>query len=169
MTATLSAIEKLSSHHDLSEFDCGEPALDDWLTRFALQNQSAEAAQTYVIHRGGQVVGYYALAAGGVEREQAPGRVARGLARVAIPVVIVARLAVDRREQGRGLGKALLRDALLRTAGAADMIGIRAVLVHAKDEDARAFYERFDFEPSPVDPLQMFLLMKDLKRAAGFE
>ena len=82
---------------------------------------------------------------------------------------ILARLAVDRREQGRGLGKALLKDALLRIAGAADVIGVRAVLVLAKDEDARAFYERFDFEPSPVDPLQMFLLMKDLKRAAGFE
>ncbi len=169
MTATLSAIEKLSSHHDLSALDCGDAALDDWLRRFALANQAAEAAQTYVIHRGGRVVGYYALAAGSVEREQVPGRVARGLARHAIPIVILARLAVDRREQGRGLGKALLKDALLRIAGAADVIGVRAVLVHAKDKDAQAFYERFDFEPSPVDPLQMFLLMKDLKRAAGLD
>ena len=169
MTATLSVIGKLAPDHDLSDFDCGEPALDDWLRRFALANQAAEAAQTYVIHRGGQVVGYYALAAGSVEREQAPGRVARGLARHAIPVVILARLAVDRREQGRGLGKALLKDALLRIAGAADVIGVRAVLVHAKDDEARTFFERFDFEPSPVDPLQMFLLTKDLKRAAGFE
>ncbi len=169
MTATRSAIEKLGSHHDLSAFDCGDAALDDWLRRFALANQAAEAAQTYVIHRGGRVVGYYALAAGSVDREQVPGRVARGLARHAIPVVILARLAVDRREQGRGLGKALLKDALLRIAGAADVIGVRAVLVHAKDKDAQAFGERFDFEPSPVDPLQMFLLMKDLKHAAGLD
>ena len=167
MTATLSAIEKLGSHHDLSAFDCGDAALDDWLRRFALANQTAEAVQTYVIHRGGRVVGYTTLAAGSVEREQVPGRVARGLARHAVPVVILARLAVGRREQGRGLGKALLKDALLRIAGAADVIGIRAVLVHAKDEDARASYQRFDFEPSPVDPLQMFLFMKDLKRAAS--
>ena len=165
MTAPLSAIEKLASDHDLSAFDCGKPALDDWLKRFAFANQAAEATQTYVIHERGRVVGYYALSAGSVEREQAHARVARGLARHPVPVVVLARLAVDRREQGRGIGKALLNNALLRIAGAADVIGVRAVLVHAKDEDARAFYERFDFEPSPLDPMQMFLLMKDLKRA----
>ena len=113
------------------------------------------------------MVGYYALATGSVVRETVPGRVARGLARHSVPVVVLARLAVDRHEHGRGIGSALLKDALLRIARAADVIDVRAVLVHAKDEDARAFYERFDFEASPVDPLQMSLLMKDLKRAAG--
>jgi GNAT superfamily N-acetyltransferase len=113
------------------------------------------------------VVGYYALAAGSVEPEQAPERIKKGLARHPVPVILLARLAVDRHEQGKGLGAALLKDALIRAAAAADEIGVRAVLVHAKDEDARAFYERFDFEPSPTDPLHLYLLMKDLKKTIG--
>jgi predicted N-acetyltransferase YhbS len=121
----------------------------------------------FVVHRGGRVVGYYALAAGSVEREHAPERVKKGLARHPIPVILLARLAVDRGEQGKGLGAALLKDALIRAAAAADEIGARAVLVHARDDDARAFYERFDFESSPTDPLHLFLLMKDLKNAIG--
>ena len=165
----LSAVEKLSPDHELSAFSCGTPALDTWLKRFARQNQAAGASRTYVVHRANRVVGYYALAAGSVERQEAPDRVSRGLARHPLPVVIVARLAVDQTEQGSGLGRALLKDALLRIANAADVIGVRAVLVHAKDENARGFYERFDFEPSPIDPLQLFLLVKDLKRAAGTE
>lgn len=165
----LSAVEKLSPDHELSAFSCGTPALDTWLKRFARQNQAAGASRTYVVHRANRVVGYYALAAGGIERQEAPDRVSRGLARHPLPVVIVARLAVDQTEQGSGLGRALLKDALLRIANAANVIGVRAVLVHAKDENARRFYERFDFEPSPIDPLQLFLLVKDLKRAAGTE
>ena len=167
MTPPLSAVETLSADHDHSNFDCGKPALDSWLKRFALANQAAGASRTYVVHRSGRVVAYFALAAGSVEREAVPGRIAQGLARHPVPVVILARLAVDEREQGRGMGKMLLKDALLRIADAGDVIGVRAVLVHAKDEDARAFYQRFDFEPSPVDPLQMLLLAKDIKRAAG--
>ena len=169
MTVSLSPVEKLRTDHDLGAFDCGKGPLNDWLKRFALPNQAAGAAQTYVVHKRGRVVGYYALAARSVEREQVPGRIARGLARHPVPVVILARLAVDGGEQGAGLGRALLKDALLRIAGAADVIGVRAVLVHAKDEESRAFYQGFDFEPSPVDPLQMFLLMKDLKRTAGVD
>ena len=165
----LSAVEKLSPDHELSAFSCGTPALDTWLKRFARQNQAAGASRTYVVHRANRVVGYYALAAGSVERQEAPDRVSRGLARHPLPVVIVARMAVDQTEQGSGLGRALLKDALLRIANAVDVIGVRAVLVHAKDENARRFYERFDFEPSPIDPLQLFLLVKDLKRAAGTE
>jgi GNAT superfamily N-acetyltransferase len=165
--AALSPVETLRADHDVSSFDCGKPALDDWLKRFALQNQAAGAARTYIVHRSNRVVGYYALAAGSGEHENTPSRVSRGLARHPIPVVIVARLAVNRDEHGSGLGKALLKDALLRITGAADVIGVRAVVVHAKDEDARAFYDRFDFEPSPVDPMQLFLLMKDLKRAVS--
>ncbi len=118
----------------------------------------------FVIHRDQRVVGYYALAAASVEREEAPERVRKGLARHPIPVILLARLAVDHREQGKGLGAALLKDALIRAAGAADEIGARAVLVHAKDDDARAFYERFDFDPSPTDPLHLFLLTKDITR-----
>jgi GNAT superfamily N-acetyltransferase len=156
-------IEKLATDHDVSHFDCGKDALNRFLQRFALANQKANAAQTYVLSRSGLVVGYHSLAVGAVEHDSAPRRVGQGLARHAVPVMLLARLAVDRSAQGRGLGKALLKDAILRTAQAADIAGIRALLVHAKDEEARAWYERFDFEPSPTDPFHLFLLMKDIK------
>ncbi|MCW5700536.1 MAG: GNAT family N-acetyltransferase [Rhodospirillales bacterium] len=167
MTEPLSPVERLDASHDVAAFDCGVEALNVWLKRYALQNQSAGASRTYVARRGAVVVGYYALAAGDVEHQDAPNRVARGLPRHPVPLVVLARLAVDRAERGSGLGRALLKDALVRITDAADIIGVRAVVVHAKDEVARAFYERFDFEPSPVDPLTMFLLMKDLKRTMG--
>lgn len=160
---TLSDVETLAKTHDLSAFDCGKPSLNDWLRRYAWQNQAADAARTYVVHRANRVVGYFSLAYGSVQREEVPERIAKGLARHPVPVVVLARLAVDRRETGRGLGKALLKDALLRIEAAADIAGARAVLVHAIDEDARAFYERFDFERSPVDDLTLMLLMKDLR------
>jgi GNAT superfamily N-acetyltransferase len=163
----LSPTEKLSRDHVVAGFDCGITALNVWLARFALVNQAAGTAQTYVVHRSNTVVGYYAVTAGSVSRDDSPERVAKGLARHPVPVAMIGRLAVDQSEHGHGLGAALLKDALLRIVGAADIIGVRAVLVHAKDESARAFYQRFDFVPSPVDPLQMFLLMKDLRRALG--
>ena len=132
-----------------------------------LTNQKADSAQTYCVCRSGErrVIGYYSLTVGAVDRAEAPSRTVKGLARHPVPVMLLARLAVDASEQGRGLGKALLKDALLRAAQAADIAGIRAFLVHAKDEAARAFYERFDFESSPVDPFQLFLLMKDVRVA----
>jgi len=157
-------VEKLGPDHDTGGFDCGKEALDQFLQRFALAGQQSNSAQTYVVCRTGRsVVGYYSLAVGAVERAAAPPRVAQGLARHPIPVMLLARLAADRSMQGRGLGKALLKDALLRTAQAADIAGIRALLVHAKDDEARAWYERFDFESGPTDPYHLFLLMKDLK------
>jgi GNAT superfamily N-acetyltransferase len=163
----LSAVEKLNASHELDGFDCGKEPLNRFVQRYALSNQKAGSAQTYVVCRGERrVVGYYSLAVGAVEHADAPVRVSKGLARHPIPVMLLARLAVDRSEQGRGLGKALLRDALLRTAQAADIAGIRALLVHAKNDGARAWYERFDFEPGP-DPYQLFLLMKDLRALIG--
>ena len=164
-TTPYGAVQKLSTSHDTGTFDCGKEALGRFLKRYALINQKANSAQTYVVCRGGSdaVAGYYSLTVGGVEHVEAPKRITQGLARHPVPVMLLARLAVDRSEQGYGLGKALLRDALLRTAQAADIAGIRALIVHAKDEEARAFYERFDFEPSPTDPFHLFLLMKDLK------
>jgi GNAT superfamily N-acetyltransferase len=159
----LSEVEPLDGTHDLAAFDCSKPALDDWLRRFALGNQTADAARTYVVHRGKRVVGYFSLAYGSITREETPLRIARGLARHPVPVVLLARLAVDRREKGRGLGKALLKEALRRIERAADIAGARAVLVHAIDDEARAFYEHFDFEPSPVDELTLMLLIKDLR------
>ena len=161
--ATLSPVEPLTAHHSVDSFDCGKPPLDHFLQRFALINQKTGSARTYIVCRGLRVVGYYSLVVGAVEHARAPVRVGKGLPRHPIPVMLLARLAVDAREQGRGLGRALLKDALSRTDRAADIAGIRALLVHAKDDEARAWYEAHDFEPSPVDPYHLFLLMKDLR------
>lgn len=163
---SLSKVEPISEAHDLSRFDCGaHESLNEWLKRFALANQKNESARTYVVHRSRFVVGYYSVSAGSVALEQAPARIAKGLARHPIPVILLARLAIDKNEKGRGLGKALLKDALARIARAANIVGARAVLVHAIDEQARKFYEHFEFEPSPVHELQLMLLMKDLRKA----
>jgi len=161
----LSLTELIGAEHVTTDFDCGEPGLNEWLTRYALLALRSETARTYVTHRDLHVRGYYSLAVGSVVREEAPERVVRGTGRHDVPVAILARLAVDRSEQGSGLGSALLKDALIRVAHAADVIGVRAVLVHAKNDAARRFYERFDFEPSPIDDLRLFLLMKDLRKA----
>lgn len=160
----LAPIAKLAVGHEVDGFDCGKEELNRFLKRFALAGQQANSAQTYVAARGQRVVGYYSLAVGGVEHEAAPERVSKGLARHMIPVMVLARLAIDLREQGQGLGKGLLKDALRRTAAAADIAGIRAVFVIAKDDDARRFYEHYNFDPSPADPHELFLVMKDLKR-----
>jgi GNAT superfamily N-acetyltransferase len=160
------AAEKLRADHDVGGFACGREPLDRFLQRFALQNQRANGAQTYVVCGTGKtVVGYYTLVVGAVEPAAAPPRVGKGLSRQPIPVMLLARLAVGRAQQGAGLGRALLKDALLRSLQAADIAGIRAVLVHAKDDTAKAWYMRFDFEPSPTDPLHLFLLIKDLAAA----
>jgi GNAT superfamily N-acetyltransferase len=162
----LSNAEAISEFHDVSRFDCsGHESLNDWLRRFALSNQKNESARTYVVHRTGSVAGYYSISAGSVRVEEAPARISKGLARHPIPVILLARLAVDKEEKGTGLGKALLKDALLRIAQAADIVAARAVLVHAIDESARKFYLHFGFEPSPIHELQLMLLMKDLRKA----
>ena len=165
---SFSAVQKLDASHEVDAFDFGKETLERFLQRHALVNQKAGSAQTYGVGRGEQhVAGYYSLTVGAVEHADAPGRVGKGLARHPIPVMLLARLAIDRAEQGKGLGKALLKDALLRTAQAAEIAGIRALLVHAKDDEARAWYEQFDFEPSPTDPYHLFLLMKDLRALLG--
>lgn len=162
----LSKVEPISESHDVSQFDCGaHESLNDWLKRFALTNQNNESARTYIVDRSGSVVGYYSISAGSVSVEEAPSRVAKGLARHPIPIILLARLAVDSEEKGTGLGKALLKDALLRIAHAADIVGARAVLVHAIDQQARKFYQHFGFEPSPLHELQLMLLMKDLRKS----
>jgi GNAT superfamily N-acetyltransferase len=164
----LSVVEKLTASHALDAFDCGKEPLNRFLRRFALTNQRAGSTRTYVVCRGErEVAGYYSLAVGAVEPGDTPARVSKGLARHPVPVMLLARLAIDKAEQGRGLGRALLKDALLRTAQVADIAGIRALLVHAKDDEARAWYERFDFEPGPADPYQLFLLMKDVRALLG--
>ena len=158
-------IDKLSPEHDLSAFDCANATLNDWLRKFAWTNQQADSAKTYVALEGNRVVGYYALTTGSVHKHESPRRIAKGLADHPIGVVLLAKLAVDQSQQGKGLGKALLFDALSRIEEAADIVGVRAVLVHAIDEAARHFYLHFEFEESPVDPYQLLLLLKDLRKA----
>jgi GNAT superfamily N-acetyltransferase len=157
-------IEKLQRGHAIDDFDSGREELNRYLHRFALQNQQAGAAQTYLGLIGDTVIGFYTLAVGQVTYDGAPQRLTKGLARHPVPLMLLARLAVDARWQKQGVGKALLKDAILRTLQAADIAGIRALAVHAKDDDARRFYEHFDFVPSPSDPMHLFVLLKDVRR-----
>lgn len=156
-------VHKLAAADQVDAFDCGQLALNQFLQRYALPNQKANGAQTYVCCKADAVVGFYSLAVGSVDPAVAPSRVAKGLARHPVPVMILARLAVDSAHQHKGLGRALLKDALLRTAQAAEIAGIRCLLVHAKDDAARQWYEGWEFEPSPTDPYHLFLMLKDLK------
>jgi GNAT superfamily N-acetyltransferase len=167
MAEPLLGPEPLAAHHDTSAFDCGVPALNAFLARFALANQASGAARTYVALRGARVAGYYSLAAASAEPERAAARVSKGLARHAIPLTLLARLAVDRSEQGAGLGEALLKDAIKRHLQAQAIIGSRALVAHAKDGRVAAFYVRYGFQPSPTDPLHLYLLTKDMKRTLG--
>ncbi len=158
------AVRKIELFDIVASFDCGNVALNQFLQRFALVNQKANSAQTYICCEFGTgvVAGYYSLVVGGVEPVAATSRVTKGLARHPVPVMILARLAIDLKHQGAGLGRALLKDALMRTIQAADIAGVRAVLVHAKDAAARNWYLNWGFEPSPTDPYHLFLLVKDL-------
>lgn len=156
-------VRKLAATDQVDAFDCGQDALNQYLQRYALVNQKANSAQTYVCCQSDFVVGFYSLAVGSVDPQAAPSRVLKGLARHPVPVMILARLAVDKAHQRKSLGQALLKDALLRTAQAADIAGIRCLLVHAKDDKARRWYESWEFEPSSTDPYHLFLMLKDLK------
>lgn len=159
--------EPLSAADDVGHFDCGVESLNLWLKRHALQAAAIGSARTFVIRDTGQrrIVAYHALAAASVTRDEATPRAAKGMPRHPIPAAILARLAVDTQAQGRGLGAWLLRDAMLRTLHAAESLGIRVLLVHAIDDRARAFYERHGFEPSPVDPMSLQMLIKDIRVA----
>jgi GNAT superfamily N-acetyltransferase len=158
-------IEKLRRDHLVEGFDCGREALNRYLRRYAWQNQQAGAAQTYLGIADEAIIGYHTLAVGQVTIDDAPARLTKGLAKHPVPIMLLARLATDRRWQGQGVGRALLKDEIQRTLQAADIAGIRALAVHAKDREARRFYEHFDFVPSPTDPLHLFILLKDLRRA----
>ena len=160
----LGFIEKLRREHLLDSFDCGKEDLNRFLKRQAWNSQQANSAQTYVLTKDLRVLGYYSLAAGSINHDEATERIKKGMARHPIPVILLARLAADVSVHGKGVGSALLKDALLRSAHAADTIGARALLVHAKDDSARAFYEHFNFEASPSDPYHLLLITKDLMR-----
>ena len=161
--------ELLVPDHELDAFDCGSAAQTDWLRTRALQAQRSDTCRVYIVCQPGTrtVLGYYALAAGSIEPEAAPPRVATGAGRYPIPVVLLARLGVDTAAQGQGLGTSLVRDALLQVAAIADRIGVRALVIHAETADAADFYRRISpsFEASPTDPLDLIFLTKDLRRA----
>ena len=163
----LPRVEKLQRSHDIETFDCGQEDLNRFLIRHALQNQNASASQTYVALVESEIVGFYTLVYGQIEYLDAPQRLTKGLARHPVPVMLLARLAASTPWQGKGLGAGLLKNAMLRSLHAADIAGMRAFAAHAKDDKARAFYERFDFVPSPTDPyhLAMAILLKDLRAA----
>ena len=157
-------IEKLTKQHSVDDFDCGEDALNRFLSRFALPNQQASASQTYIGLADDTIVGFYTLVVGEVAYDDAPERLKKGLARHPVPLMLLARLAVSQVWQGKGIGSGLLKDAMLRTTQAAEIGGIRALAAHAKNDAACAFYEHFGFIPSPTDPLHLFVLTKDLQR-----
>lgn len=156
----------ISEGDDVTRFSSGEPSLDDYLRKRALANHVQGGSRCFVTCRDGRVVGFYALASGSVAHAEVPGRVRRYMPDP-VPVILLSRLAIDRNEQGRGLGSHLLRDAIGRCIQAADSIGVRAILVHALNDDARSFYAHFDFEESPTDPLHLMLLMKDARALIG--
>jgi predicted N-acetyltransferase YhbS len=163
-----SGVEKLSPVHDVGAFNCGSHTLDLWLRKYALSNQStANSPQTYVVHREGIVVGYYSLVYGEVSLEQCPPRIRDSMpSRYPVPVIKMARLAVDKREQGHGLGIALMKDMFLRSIAAAEIAGLRAIVVDALDEQAKRFYcEKFGFDESPMGPMQLFLRIDDVRAA----
>jgi len=160
----VSSPEKLSSEHDLSQFQCGEPTLDDWLRKRALQNEASGASRTYVACVGKRVVGYYALAVGAIAHADAPGRLRRNMPDP-VPVVVIGRLASDQSLRGRGIGSALLRDAILRTLQAAEIAGIRAILAHAISERAKRFYEKWGFISSSLDPLTLMITASEARKA----
>jgi GNAT superfamily N-acetyltransferase len=157
--------EPLDRRHVVDEFECGQPPLDDWLKKYAKAAQASGSSRVFVTTTDGvTVVGYYALAAAQIEPAEATARVIKGEPKLRpVPAVLLARLAVDRNHQGVGVGRSLLKDAVLRCLVAANSIGVRAMLIHSKDDEARGWYEQYGFEPSPTDPLHLMLLMKDLR------
>jgi GNAT superfamily N-acetyltransferase len=158
--ASTGAPEKLSRDHELTGFESGEVALDNWLKKRAWQNEGNGASRTYVVSAGKRVAGYYSLATGAVSHAASPGRMRRNMPDP-IPVMILGRLAVDKSFQGQGVGKGLLRDAILRTAQAAGIAGIRGLLFHAISDDAKKFYEACGFIASPIDPMTLVITVAE--------
>ncbi|MBB2711218.1 GNAT family N-acetyltransferase (plasmid) [Rhizobium sophoriradicis] len=161
---TFSPPAPLADHHELAEFSSGVAELDEWLRRRARANQAGGASRTFVVCRGNRVIAYYALASGAVRQPEAPGRFRRNMPDP-VPVAVLGRLAIDQSHQGRGIGRALVRDAGLRLLNAAEILGIRGLLVHAISDDARAFYEAVGLLPSPSDPMILMVGLHDLNGA----
>ncbi len=156
-------------NHKVDDFDSGVVELDDWLRRFGWVNHVSGNARVFVAAREGAVVGYYTLSSAGVAKQQLPAELTKGGVPTQVPCVLLGRLAVDRSAQGAHLGRSLLIDALIRVARLSDDLGVRALLIHARDEDGRAWYthQARSFQPSPTDPLHLVLPIKELRRIAG--
>ena len=161
---SLRSPEPLSPQHDLEGFDCGKPALNDWLIRHARQAQGAGSSKTFVATDGDRLVGNFSLTVGQIDTLDAPDRIRKGMGQYPLPVVILARLAVSQNDQRRGIGFGLLQDAIRRTVLIADQAGVRAMLTHPIDEEAAVFYTRFGFIQSPLREQQLLLLLKDARR-----
>jgi GNAT superfamily N-acetyltransferase len=162
---TLRAPEPLAGQHRLEGFDCGKPALNDWLLRHARQAQGSGSAKTFVVADADErVAGYFSLTVGQVDTLDAPERIRKGMGQYPVPVVILARLAVSREHQGRGIGVGMLQNAIHRTLVIAEQAGVRAMLTHPIDEDTAHFYTRFGFIPSPLREQQLLLLLKDARK-----
>lgn len=164
--AVLLAPVPLEDHHQVEDFVSGAPTLDAWIRRKARANQASGASRTYVLFRGDRVVGFYALAAGSVSHDRSPRKLRQNMPDP-VPVIVLGRLAIDAREQGNGLGRALLRDAILRVAAAAREVGVAAMLVHALNDRAKAFCIAAGFETAPVDPMILMLRIKDINALIG--
>lgn len=160
---SLPAPEPLGPRHSSSAFDCGDPSLNRWLRQRALANQASGATRTFVVcDEAGVIKAYVALASGAVAVAASPGRFRRNMPDP-IPVVVLARLAVDRGVQGKGLARALLADAFERVTRASEQVGVRGILVHAISAKARAFYLHMGFDPSPLDPATLMVRLSDLR------
>lgn len=161
---TLQAPAPLDTLHRLDGFDCGNPVLNDWLLKHARQAQASGSARTFIVQDDARIAGYFSLTVGQVDSQDAPERIRQGMGRYPVPVVILARLAVSQRDQGRGIGRGMLQDAIRRTLLIADQAGIRALLTHPIDAEADRFYRRFGFVASPLREQQLLLLLKDARR-----
>lgn len=157
----MQAPEPIQASHGISLFDCGNPLLNDWLKRRALANHSGGATRCYVVTHANAVVAYYAISAGAVTASQATGNVKRNMPDL-IPVLVLARLAIDQRYQAKGLGRALLKDAVQRAVRVAHDVGVRALLVHAVDAAAEAFYLKHGFSASPTTPMTLMLRLPEV-------
>jgi len=156
----------LERKHPRKAFDCGDFILNSWLAQYSVQAQKKGSSKSYVsLDEEGSIAGFYSLVYGQVEREQTPDEISKGMPKHPIPVLIIARLAVEQSQQGRGLGKSLLRDAMVRAISAAQIAGLRAVVVHAKHEQAAAFYQHFGFLPSKDEPLMLMLPISKVAEA----
>lgn len=162
-SGTPTAPEPLAADHELDAFECGIDTLDHWLKRRARRNEAEGASRTFVICEGRRVIGYYSLAAGSILHAEATGKVRRNMPNP-VPVLLLGRLAVDRTRHGKGLGADLLSDAVMRAIAAAESVGVRAVLVHAVSDEARTFYEKHGFGPSPLDAMTLMITIEEARR-----